>query len=77
VNIWQSTLSRTVVALIEMMSSKFICLFWLRYEAYACGGLLNLLIVTPHVTETLIKVINKELGANTILNLQLEFKNKV
>jgi hypothetical protein len=27
-----------------MMSSEFICLFWLRYESYACGGLLNLLI---------------------------------
>jgi hypothetical protein len=26
------------------MSSEFICLFWLRYESYACGGLLNLLI---------------------------------
>jgi hypothetical protein len=24
-----------------MMSSEFICLFWLRYESYACGGLLN------------------------------------
>jgi hypothetical protein len=33
-----------VVALFEMISSKFICLFWLRYESYACGGLLNLLI---------------------------------
>jgi hypothetical protein len=30
VNIWQSTLSQTIVALVEMMSSKFICLFWLR-----------------------------------------------
>jgi hypothetical protein len=27
-----------------MMSSEFICLFWLRYESYACGDLLNLLI---------------------------------
>jgi hypothetical protein len=27
-----------------MMSSEFICLFWLRYESYACGGFLNLLI---------------------------------
>jgi hypothetical protein len=26
-----------------MMPSEFICLFWLRYESYACGGLLNLL----------------------------------
>jgi hypothetical protein len=26
------------------MSSDFICLFWLRYESYACSGLLNLLI---------------------------------
>jgi hypothetical protein len=26
-----------------MMSSEFICLFWLRYESYACGGLLNVL----------------------------------
>jgi hypothetical protein len=41
VSVWQSTLSRTVVALVEMMSSEFICLFWLRYEYYACGGLLN------------------------------------
>jgi hypothetical protein len=37
-------LSQTIVALIEMMSSEFICLFWLRYESYACGDLLNLLI---------------------------------
>jgi hypothetical protein len=37
-------LSRTVVALVEMMSSKFIYLFCMRYESYACGGLLNLLI---------------------------------
>jgi hypothetical protein len=27
-----------------MMSREFIYLFWLRYESYACGGLLNLLI---------------------------------
>jgi hypothetical protein len=27
-----------------MMSSEFICLFWLRWKSYACGGLLNLLI---------------------------------
>jgi hypothetical protein len=27
-----------------MMSSKFICLFLLRYESYVCGGLLNLII---------------------------------
>jgi hypothetical protein len=33
-SIWQSMLSQTVVALVEMMSS----------ESYACGGLLNLLI---------------------------------
>jgi hypothetical protein len=26
-----------------MMSSEFIYLFWLRYESYACGGLLNLI----------------------------------
>jgi hypothetical protein len=26
-----------------MISSEFICLFWLRYESYACGGLLNVL----------------------------------
>jgi hypothetical protein len=36
-------LSQTVVALVEMMSSESICLFWLRYESYACGGLLNVL----------------------------------
>jgi hypothetical protein len=44
VSIWQSMLSRTVVALVEMMSSESICLFWLRYESYACGGLSNLFI---------------------------------
>jgi hypothetical protein len=27
-----------------MMSSEFICLFWLRYESYACGDVFNLLI---------------------------------
>jgi hypothetical protein len=43
VSVWQTTLSRTIVALVEMMSSEFICLFWLRYESYACGDLLNLL----------------------------------
>jgi hypothetical protein len=43
VSVWQITLSQTVVALVEMMSSEFICLFWLTYESYACGGLLNLL----------------------------------
>jgi hypothetical protein len=43
VSVWQITLSRTVVALVEMMSSEFICLFWLRYVSYACGGLLNVL----------------------------------
>jgi hypothetical protein len=32
-----------VVTLVEMMSSEFICLFWLRYESYDCGGLLNVL----------------------------------
>jgi hypothetical protein len=32
-----------VVALVEMMSSEFMCLCWLRYEFYACGGLLNVL----------------------------------
>jgi hypothetical protein len=26
-----------------MMSREFICLFWLRCESYACGGLLNVL----------------------------------
>jgi hypothetical protein len=36
-------LSRIVVALDEMMSNKSICLFWLRWESYACGGLLNVL----------------------------------
>jgi hypothetical protein len=30
VSIWQSTLSQTVVALVEMMSSEVICLSWLR-----------------------------------------------
>jgi hypothetical protein len=44
VSVWQSMLSRTIVALVEKMSSEFICLFWLRYESYAYGGLLNLLI---------------------------------
>jgi hypothetical protein len=43
VSVWQSMLSQTVVALVEMMSSESICLFWLRYESYACGGLLNVL----------------------------------
>jgi hypothetical protein len=33
--------------------------------------------VTPHVTETLKKVINKWLGAVTSLNQKTEFKNKV
>jgi hypothetical protein len=44
VSVWQSTLSRTIVALVKMMSNEFICLFWLGYESYAYGGLLNLLI---------------------------------
>jgi hypothetical protein len=44
VSVWQSALFWTVVALVEIMSSKFICLFWLRWESYACGGLLILLI---------------------------------
>jgi hypothetical protein len=44
VSIWQSTLSRTVGALVEMMSSEFIYLFWLRYESYVYGGLLNFII---------------------------------
>jgi hypothetical protein len=44
VSVWQSTHSQTIVALLEMMSSKFICLSWLRWESSACGGLLNLLI---------------------------------
>jgi hypothetical protein len=43
-SIWQSTLSQTVVALVEMMFSEFICLFWLRQESYACGDFLNMLI---------------------------------
>jgi hypothetical protein len=43
VSIWQSTLSQIVVTLVEMMSSEFICLFWLRCESYACGGLVNLI----------------------------------
>jgi hypothetical protein len=34
-------------------------------------------IVTPHVMKTLIKFIRKRLGANTILNLKVEFKNSV
>jgi hypothetical protein len=42
-SVWQNTLSRTIVALVEMMSSENICLFYLRYESYACGGLLNVL----------------------------------
>jgi hypothetical protein len=44
VSVWQSTLSQTVIALVEMMSIEFMCLFWLRYESYACGGMLNFLI---------------------------------
>jgi hypothetical protein len=36
-------LSQIVVALVEIMSSEFICLFWLIKESYAYGGLLNLL----------------------------------
>jgi hypothetical protein len=31
------------VALVKMMPSEFICVFWLRYESYAYGGLLNVL----------------------------------
>jgi hypothetical protein len=42
-------LSLTVVALVEMMSSEFICLFWLRYESYVCGGLLNVLYILMHI----------------------------
>jgi hypothetical protein len=30
VSVWQSTLSQTVIAFIEMMSNESICLFWLR-----------------------------------------------
>jgi hypothetical protein len=30
VSVWQSTLSQTIVALVEMMSSESIYLFWLR-----------------------------------------------
>jgi hypothetical protein len=37
-------LSRTVLAHVEMVFSEFICLFWLRYESYVCGGFPNLLI---------------------------------
>jgi hypothetical protein len=44
VSVWQSMLSQTIVALVEMMSSEFICLFQLSYDSYACGGLVNLLI---------------------------------
>jgi hypothetical protein len=33
--------------------------------------------VTSCILETLIKVINKKLGANTSLNQKAEFKNKV
>jgi hypothetical protein len=44
VSVWKSTLSQTVVSLIEMMSSEIIRLFWWRYESYDCGGLFNLLI---------------------------------
>jgi hypothetical protein len=43
VSVWQSTLSQIVAALVEMISSEFICLFWLRHESYACGDLLNVL----------------------------------
>jgi hypothetical protein len=43
VSIWQSTLSQIGVALVEMMSSEFICVFWLRWESYAYGGLLNVI----------------------------------
>jgi hypothetical protein len=38
---------------------------------------LSLAAVTPHVMKTLIKVINKQLGANMSLNSKVEFKNKV
>jgi hypothetical protein len=34
-------------------------------------------IVTPRVMKTLVKVINKQLGANTNLNQKVDFKNKV
>jgi hypothetical protein len=43
-SVWQSTLSRSVFVLVEMMSSEFIFLFWLIYESYSCGGMINLLI---------------------------------
>jgi hypothetical protein len=33
--------------------------------------------LTPRVMKTLIKFIIKELGANMILNLKVEFKNEV
>jgi hypothetical protein len=49
VGIWQSTLSRIVVTLVEMMSSEFIYLFWLRYESYACDGLLiHFMLILAH-----------------------------
>jgi hypothetical protein len=34
-------------------------------------------VVTSRITETIIKVINKQLGANTSLNPKVEFKIKV
>jgi hypothetical protein len=42
-SVWQNMLSQIIVALVEMMSNGFICLFWLRYESYAYGGLLTVL----------------------------------
>jgi hypothetical protein len=38
-------ISRIIVALVEMMSSESICMFWMRYESYACDSLLNVLIL--------------------------------
>jgi hypothetical protein len=37
----------------------------------------NMLLVTSRVMEILIKAISKYLGANMILNPQVEFKNQV
>jgi hypothetical protein len=36
-------LSQIIVALVEIMSSESICMFWMRYESYACDSLLNVL----------------------------------
>jgi hypothetical protein len=58
VSVWQSMLSRIVVPLVEIMSSEFICLFWLRYESYAYGGLLNVLyLLMPILADDYLLVI--------------------